>query len=94
MKLSELRAMDLSALPTTDSTHEAVRFSKVALSLQAQPKFLKVYHREQSFTVGKIDPGTGSTFYVVEDSTGIIYRGNLHRITRAIKACVNPDFDI
>ena len=95
MKLSELRAIDLSYLPATDSAAEAVQFSKLAVSLKADRKFLKVVYREQSFTVGKMNPHAAPTlFYVVEDSTGIIYRGNLQRITRAIKACVDPSFDI
>lgn len=94
MKLSDLRAHDLNYLPVTANAVEAVSFSKFAITLNPNSKFVKVYHKEQSFTVGKMAPYAAPTmFYVVEDSTGIIYRGTLQRITAAIKACTNPDFD-
>lgn len=93
MKLSDLRATDLHAMPPVMTAAEAVECSRFAISFERNPRFKKVYVKGQSFTVGNWG-GVNGPFYVVEDATTIIYRGTLHRITQAIKASVNPDFDV
>lgn len=86
MRIHDLTAAILS-MPAVETTIEAVQLSKFAATLKAIPKFLKVYHRELTYTVGHWNGWEGS-YWLVEDTTGIIFRVNSVRELRdLIKLC-------
>lgn len=86
MRIHDLTAAILS-MPAVDTAEEAVRLSKFALSLQERPSFLKVYHRELVYTVGHWNGWEGH-YWLVEDTTGIIFRvASVRELRDLIKLC-------
>jgi hypothetical protein len=86
MRIHDLTAAIL-AMPAIDTAEEAVRLSKFAITLQKQPTFLKVYHRELSYTVGHWGGWEGH-YWLVEDTTGIIFRvSSVRELRDLIKLC-------
>lgn len=74
-RLSTLTAALLKSLPKATTEREAVALSKFSITLQCPPAFLKVSHRGCMYTVGNWD-GWDGEYWVVEDTTGIIYRAS------------------
>lgn len=86
MKLHDLTASILS-MPAISDAAQAVALSKFVMTLKKPVEFLKVYHRELVYTVGHWGGWEGH-YWVVEDSTGIIFRVNSVRELRdLIKLC-------
>lgn len=90
MKIHDLTAAILR-MPTVETATEAVDLSKYTMSLchgpEDLPKFLKVSHRELSYTVGHWS-GWEGCYWVVEDRTGIIFRyDSLREVRECIKLC-------
>lgn len=92
MKLSELRAYHLNDLPTVQDTTEALALARFTVSYNPRCKFVKVYHREQSFTVVRRAEHNGhQPYYVVVDSNSLVFRGDLKTVISAIRAYANPE---
>lgn len=86
MKIHDLTAA-LLAMPAITEASDAVNLSKFVLSLQDDPRFKKVIHRELSYTVGHWG-GWGGNYWLVEDSTGIIFRvGSVRELRDLVKLC-------
>ena len=86
MKIHDLTAA-LLAMPAINEASEAVRLSLFILSLQDDPRFKKVTHRGLSYTVGHWGGWEGN-YWLVEDSTGIIFRvGSVRELRDLIKLC-------
>lgn len=86
MRIHDLTAAILS-MPAVDTVEEAVNLSKFTLSLKEAPKFLKVLHRELSYTVGHWNGWEGH-YWLVEDTTGIIFRvDSVRELRDLIKLC-------
>ena len=86
MRLHDLTAAILSMPPVLEAA-ECVELSKFTLSLKETPKFLKVLHRELSYTVGHWKGWEGS-YWLVEDTTGIIFRvDSVRELRETIKLC-------
>jgi len=86
MRIHDLTAAIL-AMPAIDSVVEAVRLSKFTLTLRKPVNFLKVTHRELSYTVGHWGGWEGH-YWLVEDTTGIIFRvSSVRELRDLIKLC-------
>lgn len=86
-RLTDLTAATLKGLPKVTTAQEAVALAKFSVTLKCPPSFLKVWHRDCTYTVGNWDAWDGA-YWVVEDSTGIIYRADsLSGLKDWIKLC-------
>ncbi|WYW04201.1 hypothetical protein Kallioja_00003 [Pseudomonas phage vB_PpuP-Kallioja] len=73
-------------------TAEAIALSKFSLSLKKSPKFIKVTHRELSYTIGRWHDWQGPV-WMVEDSTGIIYRGTFTDVKDFLILCSEAHYN-
>lgn len=80
MRIHDLTAAIL-AMPAISDAAQAVALSKFTMTLKKPAEFLKVYHRELVYTVGHWNGWEGH-YWLVEDSTGIIFRVNSVRELR------------
>ena len=86
MRIHDLTAAILS-MPAIGEVTEAVQYSKFSMTLQRPAKFLKVCHRELMYTVGHWNGWEGH-YWLVEDSTGIIFRvESVRELRDLIKLC-------
>lgn len=89
MNLSELKARDLRILRPLESAALVVELSKKDQYLQ--PSYvaehcLDIEHRGLNYTVGLWGGWEGS-YWVVEDTTGMIFRGSLTYLKDIIQLC-------
>lgn len=89
VRITDLKASELRKLRSITSAERAVRLSKKDVLMAASyvmEHCEDVEHRELQYTVGHWGDWQGD-FWVVEDRTGMIFRGSLSYIKEMIKLC-------